>query len=199
MGTHTASLNSSIKARILEIQEHVPRFIIAIDGRGGAGKSSLARAIVSSLPGAAHFEYDWFHLPQAEIIGPERYDYSRLEREVLAPFKAGQRDFEVARYNWGYLAGKPDGFGSEPARFLGVDVIVLEGCRVLHPALLQSFDLTIWLDTDADEALKRGMRRDIEEYGLDPERVKEAWTEWSRWEREALMLEDRRSLAHIIV
>lgn len=192
-------LNSSVKERILEIRERVPRFVIAIDGRGGAGKSSLARCIVSLLQSAAHFEYDWLHLPQAEIVSGERYDYGRLEREVLAPFKAGQRDFEVAPYNWGYLAGKPDGFAAEPVRLIGVDVIVLEGCRVLHPALVPSFDLTMWLDTDADEAIRRGMRRDIEEYGLDPERVRVAWSEWSTWERESLEADDRRRLADLIV
>jgi uridine kinase len=154
---------------------------------------------VSSLQGAAHVEYDWFHLPRAEITSPERYDFKRLERDVLAPFKAGQRDFEIACYNWGYLAGIPDGYASEPMTLAAVDVVVLEGCRVLHPALVPSYDLAIWLDTDKDEALRRGMRRDIEEYGLDPERVKEGWSEWVLWEREALKVDDRRSLAHLIV
>jgi uridine kinase len=195
----TVCLTDSLKERIRVIRARTPRFIMAIDGRGGAGKSSLARSIVSSLPGAAHFEYDWFHLPQAEIAGHERYDYDRLKRDVLVPFKDGQRDFEVARYNWGYLAGKPDGFAPESVMVNGVDIIVLEGCGALHPSLLSSFDLTIWLDTDADEALRRGMRRDVEEYGLDPERVKEAWAEWSAWERESLKSEDRRRLADLVV
>jgi uridine kinase len=195
----TGPLSDSLKDRILEIRAGTPRFIVAIDGRGGAGKSSLARSIVALLGAAAHLEYDWFHLPQAELVTHERYDYKRLERDVLVPFKAGQRDFEIFRYNWGYLAGKPDGFAPEPVTLSGVDVIVLEGCRVLHPALIPSFDLAIWLDTDADEALRRGMRRDIEEYGLDPERVRKAWAEWSAWEREALQLDDRRRLADLII
>jgi hypothetical protein len=43
------------------------------------------------------------------------------------------------------------------------------------------------------------MRRDIEEYGLDPDRVRAAWTEWSGWEEESLARDDRRTRADIVV
>ena len=188
-----------ILVRLDEIRATAPRCIIALDGRGGAGKSSLARSVVAALPGAVHVEFDWFHLPQAQVRGSERYDCSRLASEVLEPFRVGQREFEFKRYNWGYLSGAPDGFADEPIRLGGVEVIVLEGCGVLNPELVPLYDLRVWLDTAPEESLARGVRRDVEEYGLDPERVRLAWNTWTAWEREALAKDDRRLRADLIV
>jgi hypothetical protein len=41
------------------------------------------------------------------------------------------------------------------------------------------------------------MRRDIDEYGLDPERVQKAWAEWAQWERSALERYDRSQHADL--
>lgn len=196
---HSASPSQQAIDRIVEMQRATPRFIIAIDGLGGAGKSSLARSIVASVPEAKHFEYDWFHLPKAEVRDDSRYDYSRLQREVLEPFRQGQRSFEFLRYNWGYLSGSPDGFAAEPVRVSDVDILVLEGCGVLTPILSECYDIRIWVDTPAEEALARGTRRDIEEYGLDPDKVTSAWAEWTLWEAEALRRDNRRLRAALFV
>ena len=189
-GTNMLSL---IADRIEALQAATSRLVIAIDGRGGAGKSSLARKVVAALPGAVHVEFDWFHLSKAEVRDDQRFDSARLIDEIILPFRAGSRDLECKRYNWGYLSGNPDGLAEEPIRLHGVEVIVLEGCGVLSPELARLFDLRIWLDTPAKEALVRGMRRDIEEYGLDPARVTAAWEEWAQWEARALA-HDNRSL-----
>jgi len=187
------NMESSIIERIQALQAAAPRLVIAIDGRGGAGKSSLARKVVAAVAGAVHVEFDWFHLPKADLRDEARFDAPRLIDEVLKPFRQGRRDLECHRYNWGYLSGAPDGLVNEPIRLHGVEGIVLEGCGVLSPELAPLYNLRIWLDTPAEEALERGMRRDIEEYGLDPERVKAAWEEWAQWEARALA-HDNRSL-----
>lgn len=175
------------------------RVVIAIDGRGGAGKSSLARSVVARLPRSAHLEHDWFHLPKDQVSPARRFDHERLIAQVLAPFRRGARSLSFLRYNWGYLAGTPDGYHETPITISDVDVLVLEGCDSLHPTLVPHLDLRIWLDTPPDVALERGMRRDIEEYGLDPDRVRAAWAEWSSWEDESLAHDDRRSRADIVV
>lgn len=191
------NIESSIIERIQALQAATPRLVIAIDGRGGAGKSSLARKVVAAIPGAVHVEFDWFHLPKADLRDDSRVDTPRLIAEVLRPFREGKRDLKCHRYNWGYLSGVPDGLIDEPIRLHGVEVIVLEGCGVLSPELLTLYDLRIWLDTHAEEALARGMRRDIEEYRLDPARVQAAWEEWTQWEARALARDDRSLRADI--
>jgi len=195
----TSTPEKSLMSRINEARSNNPRLIIAIDGLGGAGKSTLARRITSAISGAAHVEYDWFHLPQVEIEGSYRFDYRRLTTEVLKPFRNGQGAFEFKRYNWGYLSGGPDGFADESISLRDVDLIVLEGCGVLFPQLSDLFDLKIWVDTPPEESLARGMRRDIEEYGLDPQKVSSAWHEWSSWEAQALARDDRRLRADVRV
>ncbi len=185
--------------RIAAIQTVTPRLLVVIDGLGGAGKSSLARAIAAEFPGARAFEYDWFHLPKAQATASHRFDHQRLIDEVVIPLRRGARGFECRRYNWGYLAGKPDGFASEPVRINDVDVLVLEGCGVLARALCDLYDLRIWVNTSTQEAVARGMRRDIEEYGLDPGRVRSAWAEWSEWEAQSLANDDRRLRADLMV
>lgn len=202
--THPLLVNSpafkSLLDRLSGIQATVARPIIAIDGFGGAGKSSLARAITAVIPGAAHVEYDWFHLPRAEITSAaHRFDYGRLTQEVMKPFRSGVRSFEIRRYNWGYLSGEVDGFAEEPVRLQEVEMIVVEGCGILNPAILNLFDLKIWVDTSAEESLARGVKRDIHEYGLEPQKVHSAWAEWSRWEAAALLQDNRRLRADILM
>jgi uridine kinase len=185
--------------RITDMRLVTPRLIIAIDGFGGGGKSTLARTIAAALPGGKHFEYDWFHLPKAEVGNDSRYDYHRLRCEVLEPFRNGQRSFEFQRYNWGYLSGSPDGYAAEPIRLHEVETIILEGCGVFTPALAECYDVKVWVDTPPDEATARGIHRDIEEYGLDPERVKAAWTEWNSWHADDLLRDNRRLRADVFV
>ncbi len=203
MSAHSAPLSlkvpPEVASRLSELRAKSTRCIVAIDGRGGAGKSTLARLITATICNARHVELDWFHLPHKEVTHHNRIEVARLRDELLLPFTAGQRDFEFRRYNWGYLAGIPDGFAPEPVRLNQADFLVLEGCGALHPQLKDFYHLTIWVDTDAQEALRRGTRRDIEQYGLDPHAVEQAWAEWTQWEDESLRTFNRRQLADVIV
>ena len=79
------------------------------------------------------------------------------------------------------------------------EILVVEGCETLHPLLAPHFDLRIWLDTAPDLSLERGMRRDIEEYNLEPDKVITTWKEWSAWEAESLNNDDRRVRADIVL
>jgi len=197
--SNSPSSSHIIAERVAALRLTTPRLIVAIDGRGGAGKSSLARAVAPLVLGARHVEYDWFHLPYAQTTAERRFDDERLRREVLGPFRDGTRNFNFKRYNWGYLSGVEDGFAAEPINITDVDVIVLEGCGVLSAYLVDFYDLRVWVDTPAEEALARGIRRDIEEYGLDPSRTTAAWAEWSAWERSALARDNRKLRADVVV
>ena len=78
---------------------HQQRYAVAIDGRGGAGKSTLARMLCEALPELIHIEYDWFHLPAGEVCAERRYDRQRFQAELLEPFLSRSPRLEYRRYN----------------------------------------------------------------------------------------------------
>lgn len=186
-----------ILATIDGLRVEKSRIVVAIDGRGGAGKSSLARALVERLPKSAHIEHDWFHLPKEHVVGAHRFDHQRLISEVILPFRSSAPKLTFLRYNWGYLAGIQDAFHETPIAIEDKEILVIEGCETLHQSLVPYLDLTIWVDTDPKVSLERGMRRDIDEYKLDPQTVRASWKEWSAWEAERLTHDDRRARADI--
>ena len=116
------------------------------------------------------------------------------------PEKGNQRrEPEKGTREGGYLAGIPDVFHEAPITVEDKEILVVEGCQTLHSSLVPHLDLRIWLDTDPEVCLERGIRRDIYEYELDPDRVNAAWSEWSAWEAESLARDDRRKRADIIL
>jgi len=188
-----------IVSRLEALRREKSRVVAAIDGRGGAGKSSLARAIVAAIPRSVHIEYDWFHLPKAQVAEGCRFDHERLVSELIAPFRAGSPAISFLRYNWGYLAGVPDGFHETAILIQDAEILVVEGCETLNRSLIGHLDLSIWLDTEPDLSMARGIRRDIEEYKLDSDRVYAAWNEWTAQEARSLERDDRRKRADFLL
>ena len=193
---------NKIKKAITEIKKltkNSSRVVIAIDGRGGAGKSSLARKIIEKIPDSFHIEYDWFHLPKQKVINNIRFDNERLIKEVLIPFSSKQKELKFKKYNWGYVSDIEDGFEVETTTVQSKDILIIEGCESINSTLLPFIDFSIWLDTNSEESLRRVTKRDIEEYKLDPVKVNDMWQEWVAWEREILAKDDRRLKANIII
>lgn len=175
------------------------RVALAIDGRGGAGKSSLARKVMAKFPKSVCVEYDSFHLPRAEMTLSRRYDPQRLQWAVLQPFREGKKKAVFKEYNWGYFAGMPDGFKEEPREVEFQPLLIVEGCATLCVELARSFDVCLWLEATPEEAFYRGYTRDTEEYGLDPTIAKVAWEEWAQWEKRVLLNDNRAERADFIL
>lgn len=135
---------------LLQQQRSHPLFIV-IDGPAGAGKTTLAREIVS-------------YIGSGEIIhGDDLYNgwedalTSTLEQtinnEVLQPLRDGRMP-RYQRYDW--LEGK---YGEE------IDVpvtplIILEGVGVALPSVTSTADLSIWMDIDPEFGIERVIARD---------------------------------------
>lgn len=131
--------------------------IVAIDGPGGAGKSSLAAYLAQELDAPVVHTDDFASWDNPIDWWPE------LIEKVLAPLAAGR----PARYTpttWGGPQRKdvvidPEGF------------VVLEGVTASRHALRPYLAYAIWIETPRELRLRRGLERD----GND------ARGDWERW------------------
>lgn len=134
--------------------------LVAIDGQGGAGKSSLARLIQTAIGDVSVVCLDAFARPT--VPG---WDWQRFVSEVLTPVVEGR----PARYQWwGWVNDEPGGWIDVPAG----GVLVVEGVGALRNEIGHPWHLSVWVDTPADLRLQRGVER-------DGEAMRSTWTD--RW------------------
>lgn len=134
--------------------------IIGIDGRCAAGKTTLATVLQARLGCAVVHMDDFFLRPEQRT--PERLaqpggnvDRERVETEVLGPLRSGDA---VAYHPWDCHAGRfaDDTVTIDPA---ATSLVVVEGSYALHPDLRRYYRLSIFLDVDPDEQLRRLAKR----------------------------------------
>jgi uridine kinase len=150
--------------------------LVGIGGRGGSGKTTLARS-----------------LPAAQVVGTDEFwdgtgfELSRLRSEVLEPILRAE-PAEYRAYSW--QLRRP----LEQARVvLPHGVIVVEGVCALHQLLREAYDLRIWVEAPRQLRLARGIARDGEE-------SRTVWeTRWLPSEDRYVERDDPISAAHLIV
>jgi uridine kinase len=146
--------------------------LVAIDGPGGSGKTTLAATVAELLDGATIVAGDDFYRPMPEHErerlsaqqGYHRYfDWERLRDQVLAPLRAEK----TARYqSFDWATGQ---LGAWHEINPGTMVIV-EGVYSARPELAPYYHLTAYVDTPREICLRRMRAR-----GQNPE-------EWiTRW------------------
>ena len=184
---------TELVARVHRRRQETGRpIVVGISGFGGAGKSTLARALVDALPDAVRMRGDDFLDPQrvhrrsADWDGVER---ARLVDEVLRPFRDGSPG-TFRRYDW-----DADRL-TEPEPVPRADVLVVDLIGLFHPDSLPWLDLTVWCDVDLDEAVRRGMARD-RAAGNDHDEV---WTRvWGPNERDFAARFAPRDIAEVLM
>ena len=158
------------------------RFLAALAGPPGAGKSTLAAELVAALgPGAKAVPMDGFHYDDAVLIArdarnrkgaPDTFDVAgfrhllqrlRVEPEVAIPLF--DRDLEISRAGADIVT---------PAD----QILIVEGNYLLlneapWPDLAPMFDLTIWIDVPESELDRRLLAR-WAHYGKTPAEAR-AW------------------------
>lgn len=142
-------------------------FVLAVDGRGAGGKSTLAVQIVAATPGAALLHTDdlaW-HEPF--------FEWGHLLREVLAAVRTGGA-VEYRPPAWERMGRA----GSLPFR-AGLTLLVVEGVGASQRDVVDLIDATVWVQSDWAEAERRGIERDVEQ-GVNGNREEtiEFWFEW---------------------
>jgi len=162
--------------------------LVAVDGPGGAGKTTVALALAQALERhgrrVAIVPMDDFYLPSAQRpAGPPgtgpvggAFDWRRLRGQVLVPLRAG-RAARYERYDWirDVLAETHD---VEP----GI-VVVVEGVTSCRRELAPLYDLRVWVDCPRELRLTRGLARDGE-------------SARARWVEEWMPEEDRYAEEH---
>lgn len=131
--------------------------IIAVDGPGGAGKSSLAAYLARELDAPIVHTDDF-----ASWDNPIEW-WPDLIEKVLSPLATGR----PARYTpatWG--GPKKEEIVIEPGAF-----VVLDGVTASREAFRRYLAYSIWIETPRQLRLRRGLDR-------DGENAREAWNRW---------------------
>lgn len=162
----------SAAGEILELVRTLkrPSVLLAIDGRCGSGKTTLAR-VLAEKSGAEVVHMDDFYL-RPEQRTPERYaqpggnvDRERVLEEVLRPLRDGGRAVYRPYDAHKQLMLDPVPLGPAP-------LTVIEGSYSCHPELWEYYGLRVFLDVAPEEQLRRILKRNGPE-GL--EMFKERW------------------------
>jgi hypothetical protein len=174
-------------AKVLDLLGR-PR-VVAVDGRSGSGKTTVANQLATVVLGATVLHTDdvaWYHA---------FFDWAHLMRDgILAPLRRGEP-----------IAYRPpawDERGREGAIAVptGCPLVIVEGVGIGRRELSEYIDALLWVQTDEDEARRRGLARD----GADAAGF---WAEWQAaedpfqaaqrpWERAGLVVSGAPHLPH---
>lgn len=161
-GARTAEERALDVAKVIRGMK-VPRrpVLIAIDGRCGGGKTTLAAAL-SELTGYPVVHMDHF-FPRPFQRTAERLsipggnvDWERFLEEVLVPIRSGRlafvRPYDCRTGEIGPASAVPEG----PA-------LIVEGSYSCHPALWDYYDLHVFINVDPATQMERIIQRNGEE------------------------------------
>lgn len=155
--------------------------VIAVDGHSGAGKTSLAAALVAALPevGAVHLERiypGWDGLAETPAL---------LATTVLEPIRrTGRAAYET--WDWGRGAwGSRERVG--PCR-----VLVVEGCGASVGPARPYASVTVFLDADPSTRRDRAIARDGETY-------RPHWERWAAQEDDVFTRDRTRVRADLLI
>ena len=136
--------------------------VIAIDGRSASGKTTLA-AELAMVTGGSVIHMDDFFLPPA-LRTEERFHeaggnvhYERFIDEVLPGLESHSK-FLYHRFD----CSKMDYYES----LLSIDasgIVIVEGAYSLSPRFGHYYDLSVFLDIEPEEQIRRIMKRNGEE------------------------------------
>ncbi len=131
--------------------------VIAIDGRCGSGKTTLAAALAEWYDcNVIHID-DFFLRPEQRteqrLATPgENVDHERFLKEVLLPLQTG-KSFSYCPFDCS------TGTLGAPITVEPKALTVVEGSYSLHPSLRPYYRFSIFLDVDAETQMRRIVKR----------------------------------------
>lgn len=132
--------------------------LVAIDGRCGSGKTTLAARLAESLDASLFHMDDFF--PRPEQRTPERLsqpgenvDHERFGEEVLRPLLRGDRVIRFRPFDCASMAL------AAPMEVPVRPVVLIEGSYSCHPSLWDAYDLRLFLTISPEEQFHRILLR----------------------------------------
>lgn len=184
---HPSAFTQAVKAIDTRLATHKSA-LVAIDGRCGSGKTTLAAQLQAHY-GCAVISMDHFFLRPAQrtesrlAIPGENVDHERFLTEVLLPLRRGEafsyRPFDCSRMELG-----------APVSIVPGTLTIVEGSYACHPALWEHYDLRIFLTVDPGEQLRRITARN----GQRAEMFRQKWIPLEEAYFSAFALESRCDL-----
>lgn len=158
--------------------------VVVIDGQSGAGKSSLARALVSRWPRAGRVQVialdsvypGWDGLAEGASI---------VREEVLIPHARGLIGV-WQRWDW-TEQGWAEAHAVDPALPL-----IVEGAGSLTARTARLSDVQVWMDAPPASRRRRALERDGDAY-------RPHWERWARQEEAHILENDPRAHASLIL
>jgi len=148
--------------------------VVAVDGHGGAGKSTLA-AKLSEMLGAETVHTDDFASPENPV-----HWWPRLLDEVLEPVARGATSISYERSSWG-PQHTPEPVREQPV----TSMMILEGVAATRREFRPYLAYAIWVDAPKDICIARGVDR-------DGEAMRDQWERW--WREEEAYIRDHQPL-----
>ncbi len=137
----------------------MPLRLVAVDGPGGAGKSTFAARLAAALDDAP--------VVHTDDLASHRHQttwWPLLEAWVLGPLAAG-RPARFQRYDWEQR--RRTDWCDIPA----APVVLIEGVTAARAAIRARLTRSVWVQTDRERRLRRGLQRDGAE-------LAGFWAEW---------------------
>lgn len=173
---------ASILDAIVDVAASNP--VVLIDGRAGAGKSTLARLVAANWPLAGR--------PQLIALdslypGWDGMDagVERALHDILRPHARGLLS-TWRRWDW-ELEMEAEASAVTPA--LGV---ILEGCGALNPATARLADVRVWVQSPEPARKRRALERDGDTF-------RPHWDGWAAQEDNHIRRHDPHELATLTV
>jgi uridine kinase len=168
-GFDPSELASAIELRLSERRKRP--LLVALDGRSGTGKSSLADDLANLFDALVIRGDDFYsggtHEEWAQRTPEQKadqcVDWRRLRREVLEPLLAG-RTARWRTHNW--VTGR--GLSDETSEEAPTRVIILDGAYSARPELSDLIDISVLVR--ADDQTRRSRLR-----GREGESAMEGW------------------------
>ncbi len=157
-------------------------WIIGIDGRSGAGKTTLAGVVQAELPGARVLPMDdlypgWDGLAAAVTI---------LADDVLAPLRRGQPG-RYRRFDWHAMS-----YAEEHRIPAATPVLVVEGCGATVGPAGRLTDLRVWMTAASGLRKERGLARDHGDFAP-------YWQAWAAQEDRLFCADGTEAAADLVV